>query len=195
MNIEYEIKYEANRSMLLHLIGDLSYIGSKQQIDTYYDTTNNTLFLNAVFLRKRNNKAVEIKYNLDKADVSHFFCNETNFKLPFSEEAKKAFDDFLSKHIQPVTNNDIFKKYQLQEFVVIKKNREIYEGKEIEVSYDEVEGLGEFIEIEAKTKEGIDLLRDYMSDFKVQRITTGYVELYLKKYNHSLYKQGKYLVQ
>lgn len=196
MMIEYEIKYQANRSMLSQVIEDLSYVGQKQQIDTYYDTPNYTLFLNAVFLRKRNDKVVDIKYNFDKTDISHLFCNETSFKFPLSEGAKNSFDVFLSQLIQPVKNDDdIFQKYQLEEFVVINKSREIYQGNDIEVSFDIVENLGEFIEIEAKTEKGITNIKNYMQSKNIQRITTGYVELYLKKYNYELYKKGKYLTK
>jgi len=196
MMIEYEIKYQANRSMLSQVIEDLSYVGQKQQNDTYYDTLDYTLFLNAVFLRKRNDKVVDIKYNFDKTDISHLFCNETSFKLPLSEEAKNSFDVFLSQLIQPVKNDDdIFQKYQLEKFVVVNKSREIYQGNDIEVSFDIVENLGEFIEIEAKTEKGINNIKNYMQNKNIQRITTGYVELYLKKYNYNLYQKGKYLTK
>ena len=194
--VEYEIKYQANRSMLSQVIEDLSYVGQKQQNDTYYDTPNYNLFLNAVFLRKRNDKVVDIKYNFDKTDISHLFCNETSFKLPLSEDAKNSFDVFLSQLIQSVKNDDdIFRKYQLEEFVVINKSREIYQGNDIEVSFDIVENLGEFIEIEAKTEKGINSIKNYIQSKNIQRITTGYVELYLKKYNYNLYQKGKYLTK
>jgi adenylate cyclase class IV len=44
MMIEYEIKYQANRSMLSQVIEDLSYVGQKQQNDTYYDTPKKRFF-------------------------------------------------------------------------------------------------------------------------------------------------------
>jgi len=194
--IEYEIKYRANRFMLSEVIEDLVFVGKKKQNDIYYDTPDYILFLNAVFLRKRNNETIDAKFNFDKTDISHLFCNETSLKLPLSKDTKNKLEFFLSQLIQPIENEDkIFKKYQLKEFVVINKSRETYQNNDIEVSFDIVENLGEFIEIEAKTDKGIIDIEKFMHNRNIQRITTGYVELLLNKYNNNLYKKGKYLTK
>ena len=173
----------------------LSHIGKKQQCDIYYDTQNNDLYLKSVFLRKRNNKVIDIKYNFDKTDVSHLFCNESSFGFPLSNESNDSLDKFLSQlEIQHrKENNDIFVKYQLDEFVVIYKYRDSYKGDDIEVSFDTVNNLGEYIEIEAKTEKGKEYIDNFLVKENIQRIKTGYVELYLKKYNYELYQKGKYL--
>lgn len=194
--VEYEIKFQADRSVFSRLIENLSYVGEKQQNDTYYDTPDYTLFLNAVFLRERNKKVIDIKYNFDKSDISHLFCNENSFNLPLSKDANKSLDIFLSQLIVPSKNDvDILDKYNLVEFVVINKNRRIYSGSDIELSHDIINNIGEFIEIEAKTDKGINYINNLMSKENIQRIKTGYVELYLKKYNYELYKKGKYLAE
>ena len=191
--IEYEIKFIGNRINHSKFVDGLSYVGTKHQNDTYYDTPNFTLFLNAVFLRCRNKKIIDIKYNFDQSDKTHLFCNENSFTLPLSEEAKNGLDIFLSQLIQPIqSSDDLLKNYQLEEFVAINKSRDIYQGKDIEVSFDTIDNLGEFIEIEARTEKGIDDINNLIHKEKIQRIQIGYVELYLKQHNYELYQKGKY---
>lgn len=193
--IEYEVKFQADPSILDQVIEDLSYVGKKQQNDIYYDTYDYKLFLNAVFLRKRNNSVIDIKYNFDKSDISHLFCNENRFNYPLSKNDSHSLDCFLSQLIQSVEiEEDIIKKYQLNEYVVINKTRDIYQGVNIEVSFDFIDKLGYFIEIEAKTKDGIDFVNYFLNKNNIQRIKTGYVELYLKQNNFELYRKGKYLI-
>jgi len=193
--VEYEVKFQADDFMFSKVTDGLSHIGTKRQCDTYYDTPNHVLFLNAVFLRKRDDKVIDIKYNFDKSDISHLFCNEDRFNFPLSKESNNSLSTFLSQLIQcRGESGDAFKRYQLDEFVVINKCREIYRGDDVEVSFDIVDNLGKYVEIEARTEKGIDYINNLLIKENIQRIKTGYVELYLKQYNYELYQKGKYLV-
>ena len=192
--IEYEVKFKHDTSLICEIIKDLFYIGEKQQTDIYYDTCNRSLFLKAVFFRKRNGKRIDLKYNFD-LDTSHLFCTENNFELPLTEEQYMSLDSFLSKLLIPTkeTYNNIFDKFGLDEFVIINKKRKTYQGKDFNVYLDQVNNLGEFIEIEAINENGIIYINEFLQKNSIQRITTGYVELYLKKYDYNLYQKGKYL--
>ena len=94
-----------------------------------------------------------------------------------------------------------FKKLNnLTPFVVINKHRKTYKFNDYDVMYDEVEKLGSFVEIEAmeESKDNIAKkvaeMRKMGEAYNMKLVQTGYVELYLAKFNNELYQQGKYKI-
>ena len=61
--------------------------------------------------------------------------------------------------------------------------------------------MGKFLEIEAEGQEGENFerikqrIREKVNNLDLKLITTGYNELYWRKYNYDLYRQGRYFLE
>ncbi len=193
-NIEFEIEARLDDASILEpFISKMKFIENIDQVDIYYDTLNKDLFKQAVFLRNRNDKILEIKSAIDPEDISHLECKETVFKLPLTNENEINFTEFI-KTFTPIKNDgDFLSQFNLHEFVVIKKHRKKYANDDYELVIDNVEGLGDFFEIELKNGSKKELL-NFVKDNKIERLPLGYVELYLRKNDFETYKTGRFLL-
>ncbi len=75
----------------------------------------------------------------------------------------------------------------------IKKHRKKYANNNYELVIDNVEGLGDFFEIELKNGSKKELL-NFVKDNNIERLPLGYVELYLRKHDFDTYKTGRFLM-
>lgn len=180
------------------LLQSLRCSGTQSDEDVYFDTISRQLFQKGCFLRLRNSKVFEIKYNADATNLSHLICEEHKFSWPLSTSSKKSIGRFLNTLLnsgESVLEKDLFAIFQLSEFIRIAKHRTIYHGDGIEVSLDRVNGLGLFLEVEARGRNGIEKATAFCSSRGLKNLPLGYVELWLRKYDFSAYRTGKYLLE
>ena len=202
--IEIELKCELSPQLLDKVrekTQGMKFNGTVHNQDMYYDTPTWDLLRRAVFVRVRNNRQVEFKFNEDITQ-EHGQVHERVFPLEaYPTQADKAttlFAYFLPTWIAAASFEEAVKKNGLIELVSIDNTREAYVSEDIALSIDHVKGLGNFLEVETHCEEGADTsqaqarLQAFVSDLNVQHIKVGYVELWLYKHNTAAYQAGRY---
>ncbi len=202
--IEVELKCELYPELLYKLdqkLLDMRFHGIVSNTDIYYDTPGWNLLQQAVFVRVRNSRLLEFKFN-NHAEQAHSQSIERVFPLrPEPEIATKMnslFLDFLphwsaaADFAEAITINDLIMLAQIH------NTREIYSKDDMHLTIDHVEDLGDFLEVEVHCEEGTDTskalarLHCFLAGLGVQPIAVGYVELWLRIHNPQAYQVGKY---
>lgn len=199
--IELELKYELNKRININL----EPASIKIVEDIYYDTKDYELLKKGNFLRMRNNKSLDFKLNTN--NLEYLYCKETNYELKDDNISKineviKELD--IKIHLNDV--KDISSKFEV--LAHLKKKRYSYKLEEnVILVIDEVENLGNFLEIEYDidkdniTNEEKEYYKKYLTELlkkhsilldEMKYVRIGYVELYLKKYNPEAYHLGIY---
>ena len=202
--IEIELKCEILPEMqgrLREKVEGMQFAGIVQNTDVYYDTPDYALLKRAVFVRMRNGKQLEFKFN-EEIDQEHSQSTERVFPLQAEgemiEKMNQLFRYFLPEWRDGASFAEAREQNGLIELVQIKNRREIYADREIELSIDHVEGLGDFLEVEIGCEEGADtseaeeILRRFVADLQGEHIKVGYVELWLRLHNPHAYELGRY---
>ena len=204
--IEVELKFalpQGTREKLQEKLQSMEFVGAVHNSDVYYDTAEFDFLRQAAFVRVRNGSLLQIKFN-ESAEKVHGQVTERTFPLPprsdQAAEMNSLFRKFLpgwhdaSSFEEAVLNN------RLIELVHLENEREVYSSNSIYASVDHLESLGDFLEIEADYEEGsdtssaVDTLLSFIAGLNLQRIKTGYVELWLRIHNPQAYMLGKYLL-
>lgn len=199
--IELELKYELNKRININL----EPASIKIVEDIYYDTKDYELLKKGNFLRVRNNKSLDFKLNVN--NLEHLYCKETNYELKDDNISKinEVIKDLnINIHLNDV--KDISSKFDV--LAHLKKKRYSYKLEEnVIMVIDEVENLGNFLEIEydidkdAITNEEKEYYKKYLTELlkkhsilldDMKYVSIGYVELYLKKHNPKAYHLGIY---
>lgn len=196
--VELEIKFRIEQFPILDSCFECQ--STNRIIDEYYDTKDYNLVHNGVFIRKRGNR-IDIKYLVSAEDNS--VCNEYNINyqdfLPSNNELMVILDRLNFKFVSN-SFDSFLDENCLTKLLEINKLRKKYKKDNITICFDEVEGLGEFIEVESVFE---DLIEYHSAKEKLLEIIakdisfigayseekTGYVELYLKKYNQAAYSR------
>ncbi len=208
--IEVELKFQLPPQVQKHLREQVDFlpsvrlISSTEQVDHYYDTTNFTCLQQAVFLRVRNQTQLEIKYH-EFADPLHTHASEQVFPLLAEPTQVAALNDLCARFIPGWQNagsvQEALARNGLVEFARISKQRRQYSYKHIFLFLDQVDALGNFLELESFCEEEQEVkhteaeLRAVLSDFFLpwlRPISIGYVELWLQRYLPQVYRLGKY---
>src|SRR6266487_1399126 len=95
-----------------------------------------------------------------------------------------------SSHSQQRASNvaEAIRQNHLIELAYIENTRRRYSIEELTICVDQVEGLGDFIEIEASCEEGEDTsqletrVQSFANGLMAKRLQIGYVELWLQKH-------------
>ena len=210
-NIEIELKYQVlHRMQVQEFLKGLDFVDKKRVVDVYLDTKEGDLYKKGIFVRVRDGKTLDFKYNLedfrslDKMS-RHEHCNEYSFLLPLAAELMEPINQNCKIlgliEISKPDLGELKSKNNLIDSMIIDKIRQKFKDGKFEYSFDEVKGLGRFLEIEAEGKEGENFeeikqqIREKVKDLKLKLITTGYNEVYWRKYNFNLYLQGRYLFE
>ena len=207
--IEIELKYQIkDENQIQEFLKKITFVGKKRIVDTYLDTKDGDLYKKGIFIRVRDNKILDFKYNLEdfrnlNQVSSHEQCDEYSLPLPLTNDSIKVINKNCKiLGLVGISNPDLeeFKiKNNLINSVVIDKIREKFRDGEFEYSFDDVKRLGKFFEIEKEGKEGENFkevkreIRERVKDLKLKLITAGYCEAYWRKYDFDLYLQGRYL--
>jgi len=210
-NIEVELKFQVlDDAQVDKFLSDFKFIDEKRMVDIYMDTKEGDLYKRGVFVRVRDNKKLDFKVNLADFQAQdrlsrHEHCNEFSFSLPLSEVSVTPINEISNilamKEISNPDLEELKSKNNLIDSMIIDKFRQRYSDGRFEYCFDDVKGLGKFIEIEQMAsvednlKEIKDEMRKKLQDLKLKLITTGYNEIYWRKNDFNLYLQGRYLFE
>jgi adenylate cyclase class IV len=204
--IEVEMKFELlqeSRSRFKEHFATMQLVHCLRNSDIYYDTPAFDLLSQAVFVRVRNHLRLEFKFN-EQAAPAHIQSTERSFPLTPEpsqvEEMNVLFSQFLPHWRSADTVEEALCRNGLIELVRIENQRDQYSYGNLTICMDQVEGLGEFVEIEMQCEEGSDTkpaiaqVQELVAGFAAHHVRVGYVELWLKKYHPQAYQKGKYHV-
>jgi adenylate cyclase class IV len=204
--MEVELKFEIQsraRALLqarlaaLPSVRCLEYISN---IDGYYDTEQFECLQQEVFFRIRNHRRLEIKFH-ELADPSHTHCTERSFPLQAEPALVKEMNAlcarFFPKWREGKTVEEAIQINGLVEFAHIVTLRTRYACDDMILCIDDVEGLGDFFEIETACEEPTQIepalvrLHSFVSELafpSLLLVQTGYVELWLRFYHPRIYQ-------
>jgi adenylate cyclase class IV len=208
---EVELKFEILDPQSLHnFLSKLQSQHSKRVKDVYLDTKDGQLYQRGIFLRIRNNKTLDFKFNLKEISrqagekLDHFHVDEYNFELPIHENALPKLNEVSTllglKTVKRADLEEFKKVNHLVNSIIIDRERTTYKGEKFTVMTDDVENLGKYLEVEyvAQAHEKPEAIRLEMQDFlkylQAKEINVGYCELYWRKHNFELYLKGKFLL-
>ena len=207
--IEIELKYQAiDENQIQEFLKKSFFVNKKHIVDIYLDTKEGSLYKKGIFIRIRDNKILDFKYNLedfrniDKASM-HEQCDEYSFSLPLINDSIKIINQNCRiLGLIGISNPDLEElkaRNNLINSVKIDKIRQNFRDGEFKYSFDDVKRLGKFFEVEREGREGEDFekikkeIRKRVKNLKLKLITAGYCEVYWRKYDFNLYLQGRYL--
>ena len=210
-NIEVELKFQVMDSFRSEKFTEkLRFVEEKRIVDIYLDTGKGDLYKKGVFLRVRDDKRLDFKFNLadfqNQNELSrHEHCNEFSFSIPLPKDSVSSINEICQiLNLGKIKNPNLKElkvKNNLINSMIIDKIRQIYNDGTFEYSLDNVKGLGKFIEIEflASPEDNLDKIKKEMrtkfKNLNLKLITTGYNEVYWRKNNFDLYLQGRYLFE
>jgi adenylate cyclase class IV len=208
--IEVEFKFQVLEPEKVLFLEKLEFKGEKRVDDVYLDTKTADLFKRGIFIRIRNNKTLDFKFNPEQFDLLpgegiHEQCMEYNFSLPLHENDLPKLNEVLGMlslpSIAKADLHELRKQNQWIDSQVFNKTRKRYAKPPFEYCLDEVENFGTFLEIEATTQDPEEAerlkeqIRQESQELGLKLITTGYNELWWKKNNPEIYWQGKFLLE
>ena len=208
-SIEIELKFEVLDSNEVNsFVKSLKVVEQKRIV--YLDTKGADLFKRGIFVRVRNGKKFDVKFNQEDIgkslddSIEHTHCDEVSIPLPFTQSSMAIANETLEiLGLAPMNApaiRDLMRRNSLVESMVIDKDRVTYQDGEFHIDVDIVKDLGEYLEIEKMTDENTDRnkvlqkMRERLHGLKLRHVDVGYNELYWRKNNFDLYLQGKYLL-
>lgn len=202
--IEVELKFELLPTSWPQLKERLASRQPKchvQNSDTYYDTAGLDFLSQAVFVRVRNHKHLEFKFN-EQAAPAHIQCTERTFSLlpdpRQAEEMNTLFSRFMPRWRSADTVEEALHQNNLVELAHIENSRNQYAYDDLIICVDQVEELGDFLEIEMQCEEGYATrqaearVQSFASGLAARQVRIGYVELWLQKHHPQAYLRGRY---
>lgn len=208
-HIEIELRYIVLDIDLLNtFIETCQLVDQKRDVDVYFDTKELILFKKGIFIRTRNDKKVEIKFNracvenpeLEKQD----YCEEYSFKLPFCLKEQQLFEDIIASLDLQKSKHFGFDEFlhinNLEPHYVIDKVRTTYKKNDFLIAVDEIKDLGTFLEIECMASNIQDLLaikermQKVVASVSLKPLKTGYGTLLLRTKNFQEYLLGRYVL-
>jgi predicted adenylyl cyclase CyaB len=208
MNIfEIELRYEVtNISQLAQFLTQAMQLSKKRDIDVYLDTSDYTLWQRGIFIRIRNDKTLDIKFNracLRDASIDRLdYCEEHRFSLPLEESKREELNLLLvSLDLKQIPSADLTLLKvvnSLQPHYVVDKVRTTYSLHEFTLAFDEVADLGTFLEIElmAENADALEQIRGRMlqllDGLGLRKLRMGYGTELLRKNDFDCYRKGRY---
>jgi adenylate cyclase, class 2 len=210
MSIEIELRYQVlDAGPLQSFIQTLEYIQTKRVLDIYLDTPGGDVRKRGIFIRVRDNKKIDIKFNRaclqDITLEQQPYCEEHSFLLPIANQELEKFNKLNEElGLQGVQQFalELYKQANsLIDHRIVDKLRSSYKALDFELVFDDVKDLGQFIEIElmASSQEDIDTIvvqmRNLLDGLPLKPLTTGYDSLVLRKQNFEQYLQGRFILE
>ena len=209
--LEIEKKYQIETESLEPLLKHFTYEGDIRVVDEYFDTPDGKWYQQGIFIRIRNGKSLDIKFNPDHlgksegTDGDHVSCHEYSFKEPFGDEEEKhlqTLKNLIRLAVEGVGSfESLIKSNKLQTLLVIDKIRKTYANKQFTAVIDTTQDLGQFLEIEYSGPEGqpleavLDEIDSLMEGIPARPLASGSFEMILRKEKFDLYRKGKYLLE
>lgn len=184
MNVEVEIKVEINNfeeiKTKVAVIGKL--IKSIKQVDEYYIPCHRDFFAQ----KPHPVEWLRIRTNPDK--VIFEYDKSINKKANGEQECAEEYETEISN---PEEFRQILNFLDFKKVITVDKQREYWDCGDLEIALDKVAGLGDFIEVEAKSnfdnnakaKEAcLKFLEELgINDAETKQINKGYPVLILEK--------------
>jgi predicted adenylyl cyclase CyaB len=209
-HIEIELRYEVlDKNQLTQFLAPLKFLRSNQDIDIYYDNADAILYQKGIFIRNRNNKKLDIKFNracLDNPDLAiQDYCEEHSFALPLQEKNLSRINELLvSLQLQPSPIADLEELKKTNNFFEhyrVDKVRTSYSHNSFTIAVDEVVDLGTFLEIElmAQDTQNLEEVKQemvlFIAGLKLRPLRTGYGTLLLRKKDFKHYLLGRFILE
>jgi adenylate cyclase class IV len=209
MNIEIELRYQViDASQLPEFLALCESRGTKRVVDVYLDTSNADLIKKGIYIRLRDGKKMDIKFNrecLFNPDLElQPYCEEYTFMLPLKEADLPRINElatlFGMQQLSVPDMQTFCTQNNLIEHRIVDKIRASYKRDNFTITVDEVAGLGTFLEIElmaadtnalAAVKQAMEQL---LSPLTLTVLKTGYDSLILRKQNFEQYVQGRFVL-
>lgn len=142
LEIEIKVKVENINSLLQFLEKEAKFTGQNRQLDIYYSPKDKSFLLE---------KPVKEWLRLRTEGGKYFI---TYKKINIEKDGRSHSKDEYESEVTDLTQMEkIFKALNLQEIVKVDKTRKTYAYNDYEIAIDNVDGLGDFVEIEFKGKE------------------------------------------
>jgi len=207
---EIELRYEVlDRAQILSFLASATQLHTKHDIDIYLDTPAHILWKRGIFIRIRNDKKLDIKFNracLNDSTIDRLdYCEEHSFSLPLESAILSKINSLLTSldlKVLPIADLATLKSInELEEHYVVDKVRTTYIYNSFTLALDEVADLGSFLEIElmAENADNLEKVKDEMqlalTGLKLKPLRLGYGAMLLKKNHFESYVQGRYALQ
>ena len=170
-HIEIELRYEVLKpEQLVPFLASFEKLHQKHDVDIYLDNPQALLYQKGIFIRIRNGKKLDIKFNratLDNPDLAiQDYCEEHSFALPLQEKDLSKLNKLLiSLNLQPMAVLGTF--------------------LEIEFMANTIEDLAAVKQQMQQLIKGLDLAP----------LKTGYGTLLLRKKHFEHYLQGRFILE
>lgn len=209
-NIEIELRYKVlNQEQLTRFLEPAICRGTKRIVDVYFDTPDRMLWRRGIFIRKRDDKTLDIKFNREcLADASLpllAYCEEHSFALPLrTEDAVRLNELLVSLDLKPAMQADLSAVCDINSLTphyVVDKTRTTYSYGAFTIGLDELAGLGTFLEIElmAASIDELELVKQEMQlvlyGLALEPIKQGYGSLAVQHQDPSWYQVGRFIVK
>lgn len=153
--------------------------GRVLQEDTYYDAPHREFAETDEALRIRRERRLSDDVDETTARVT--------YKGALLEAASKSREEFETGVADGETVAEILKRLGFEAAETVRKEREVFDFGEYTVTLDDVDGLGEFVEVETETEtedieDARDGARELLTDLDLdpdEQIRTSYLELLL----------------
>lgn len=195
ISTEFEVKLECSPELLQKLSLTTKDFDFREVIDDQYlDTPGRDLFRNGVFVRIRNGTTLTVKHSPSSEGSSHVRSTEYSYPYPLSVDSSRRLTETLRRLTEPSTPPCSVLTEELVPFVRIIKERKNVSRPGLTLSLDHVDGLGYYIEVEAANSSGVEWIVDQLDAGHLVNLPIGYVELWLRKHDFSLYQQGRFVL-
>ncbi len=205
--IEIELRYEIlDATQTTSFFASAQQLSKKHDIDVYWDNPERILWKRGIFIRTRNDKKLDLKFNrecLNNANIERLdYCEEHSFQLPLTtDDLPKLNSLLLSLNLKELSHASLDSLIATNNFnvhYIIDKVRTSYNYQGFTVAVDEVADLGTFLEIELMTQNANKLeqikndMKTSLAGLKLKPLRLGYCSMILKKHQYECYQQGRY---
>jgi adenylate cyclase class IV len=210
MSIEIELRFRVtDEAVIRDFIKPLKFLEKKRVYDVYFDTPNADLIKRGIYVRLRDGKKIDVKFNraclLDASLELQAYCEEHSFMLPLKGEEIMRFNNLNEElDLWPAFGGDITSYKAVNNFIehrVVDKMRSSYEWQDMIILVDEIKDLGMFLEIELVTQDKGRIedtaarMRTFLKGLPLEPLKTGYDSLVLRKQNFEQYLRGRFVLE
>lgn len=129
--IEVELKFEVlNKKEIINFLRNFRFYNKKIVKDVYLDTEDSSLYKKGIFIRIRNEKKLQIKFNPEDVkdknrQSTHEVCSEFSFDLPLSEKDINDLNEILNflglSQLSYASIEELKRENNLIESIIIEK--------------------------------------------------------------------------
>lgn len=142
-DIEVELKFQIlDEQQTMDFLENLSFISEKRVVDVYLDTKDANLFKKGFFVRIRDNKTLDFKYNLEDIENKHEHCEEHSFSLPLTIDSLDSLNRVCKilglAEIKNPALEELLTENNFINSMIIDKTRKTYKDEDFVFCFDGV---------------------------------------------------------